>query len=177
MIVQGYASLFNVKDEGRDIVMPGAFTNSLRKRPAAQIRFFWEHDRKHPIGVIRSVRLDNKGLYFEGEISPETMYGPSAVAMVEKKGVNVSIGYKTLLASHQEEGGEMYRQLKEVDLREISLVSLPMCDGTEVWRAPTTSMVAEKSADLNEIVQRVHALAVKTATARAQAVLDARTAR
>ena len=35
---EGYASLFHVADLGRDMMMPGAFAQSLRRKGAAGIR-------------------------------------------------------------------------------------------------------------------------------------------
>ena len=155
MIVQGYASLFNVKDHGRDVVMPGAF-KGIRK--PEEIVFLWNHNQHEPIGAIRKLTTDRKGLRYEAEIFPETRYGPTAMAMISKARYRNSIGYKTLKADHEERatetnGSEMVRLLREVDLREISLVSMPMCDGTEVWRAPATGDVSEKS--LHEIETRL----------------------
>lgn len=174
MIVQGYASLFNVKDHGRDVVMPGAFKGM---RAAKDLRFLWQHDQRNPIGVVRKVRAEKKGLAFEAEILTDTMYGKSAAALVAKGGLAVSIGYKTLKADHEERAcgdnrTEMVRLLKDVDLREISLVSMPMCDGTEVWRAPATGDVSEKS--LEEIERRLTAAletrAIHALKARVQAL-------
>lgn len=168
MNVTGYASLFNVPDNGRDIMLKGAFMSSIRKRGAATIRFLWQHDRNNPIGVISVLREDGKGLYFEGEIDDRTLYGPTAVAMVEKKGIAVSIGYKT--EKYEIDDDERIRRLKEVDLREVSLVSLPMCDGTDVWRSPTSNQISEGKS-LADIERSLIDGLTSTVTASAQAVL------
>jgi uncharacterized protein len=39
----GYASLFNVVDLGRDMVMPGAFAASLARRGPRGIKLLWQH--------------------------------------------------------------------------------------------------------------------------------------
>lgn len=49
--VEGYASLFGVEDQGRDVVMPGAFRASLARRPASGVRLLFQHDPAQPIGV------------------------------------------------------------------------------------------------------------------------------
>lgn len=46
----GYASLFGRADLGGDVVAPGAFAESLRRRGAAGVRLLWQHDPAEPIG-------------------------------------------------------------------------------------------------------------------------------
>src|SRR6185437_8331139 len=48
---EGYASLFNVADGGGDVVAPGAFARSLRKRPPERVRMLYQHFAHEPIGV------------------------------------------------------------------------------------------------------------------------------
>ncbi len=40
----GYASLFGVRDASGDMVMPGAFTASLKQRGVSNIRMLFQHD-------------------------------------------------------------------------------------------------------------------------------------
>ncbi|MGL4973798.1 MAG: HK97 family phage prohead protease, partial [Bosea sp. (in: a-proteobacteria)] len=47
---EGYASLFQVPDLGRDVVEPGAFAESLRRRGPAGVKLLWQHDPAEPIG-------------------------------------------------------------------------------------------------------------------------------
>ena len=41
---EGYASVFHREDMSRDVVMPGAFAQSLRERGAAGIKMLFQHD-------------------------------------------------------------------------------------------------------------------------------------
>ena len=41
-VFEGYASLFDVADLGKDVVAPGAFAQSLRRRGAAGVRMLWQ---------------------------------------------------------------------------------------------------------------------------------------
>ncbi len=43
-IFEGYASLFNMRDLGNDVVMPGAFATSLRERGRQGVKLLWQHD-------------------------------------------------------------------------------------------------------------------------------------
>jgi uncharacterized protein len=172
MIVTGYASLFNVQDNGRDVVKRGAFANSLKKRGPKEVRFLWSHNQHEPIGVLTELREDEKGLKFTGEILPETRYGPTAIALIEKKGLKVSIGYKTITPKFVND----VRELHEVDLREVSLVTLPMLDGAEVWRAPANGKVVAEKAD-GQALEVLGAMNLALTTAAAHLALAAHTAR
>ena len=57
----GYASLFGETDLSRDMVMPGAFRESLARRGAGGIRMLFQHDPAVPIGVWREIREDSRG--------------------------------------------------------------------------------------------------------------------
>ena len=55
-VFAGYASLFGRRDGQGDIVMPGAFSDSLRKRSAAGVRMLFQHDPAEPVGTFSFVK-------------------------------------------------------------------------------------------------------------------------
>ena len=48
--VEGYASLFGEVDQARDMVMPGAFTQTLKLRGLRRIPMLFQHDPSEPVG-------------------------------------------------------------------------------------------------------------------------------
>ena len=60
--VEGYASLFGEMDQGRDIVLAGAFSESLKSRGPGRVRMLFQHDPREPIGVWSELVVDGKGL-------------------------------------------------------------------------------------------------------------------
>ena len=50
---EGYASVWNIVDQGGDSVQPGAFIEGLTRAKADRrlIPMLWQHDRREPIGV------------------------------------------------------------------------------------------------------------------------------
>ncbi|MGF1500812.1 MAG: HK97 family phage prohead protease, partial [Paracoccaceae bacterium] len=123
--VEGYASLFGVADHGGDVVMPGAFAGSLRRRGPRDIRFLFQHDPAQPIGVWHEVAEDVSGLRVEGEILAEVSRGRDAIALMAAGAIDgLSIGYRTVRAAPDPETGG--RRLLEVDLWEVSLVTFPL---------------------------------------------------
>ena len=71
----GYASLFGVTDLGRDVVSRGAFTKSLKQRPASRVKMLREHQPEEPIGVWTSIAEDATGLAVSGKLVLETIRG------------------------------------------------------------------------------------------------------
>jgi HK97 family phage prohead protease len=120
----GYASTFGNVDHGYDVVMPGAFAGSLKERPCSKVKMLWQHDTREPIGVWTKCQEDDKGLYVEGRVLKDVQRGAEAYSLM-KAGVidSMSIGFRTLESEYTSAG---VRQLKEVGLMEISLVTFAM---------------------------------------------------
>lgn len=125
-VISGYASVFGRKDQGGDIVLPGAYAESLRKLQAAgrRAKMLWQHDPAQPIGVWDEMREDGRGLLVKGRILTEVEKGREAAALLSAGAIDgLSIGYRTLRA---ERDGKGQRLLQELDLWEVSLVTFPM---------------------------------------------------
>lgn len=128
---EGYASIFGEMDQGRDIVLSGAFRNSLIKRPADRIKMLWQHDRDKIIGRWTEIREDNRGLYVKGKLILGIEKGREAHELMMAGALDgMSIGYRTVVDEYDRETET--RRLKEVDLREVSLVTFPMLESATI---------------------------------------------
>ena len=117
----GYASTFGNVDEGGDVVLRGAFSSSLTRRPHP--RLLWQHDIAEPLGKVLNLREDDRGLFGEFKIS-KTARGHDAYQLLRDGAIDsMSIGY---IPEDQEVKNDGVRELKAVDLLEISVVSIPM---------------------------------------------------
>ena len=116
----GYAAIFDRPDRGGDVVRPGAFGRSLRRRARA-VPLLWQHDPARPVGRVEYLREDRRGLRVIARLSGGAA-GLEASAMIEAgKVAGLSFGYRVRRSS-----GEAPRELIDVDLVEISLVKVPM---------------------------------------------------
>lgn len=130
---EGYASKFGDRDQGGDVVIKGAFSNSLKKRKgAAGVKMLWQHDPGSPIGVWDEISEDAKGLKVRGRLLVSAVQKARETHELMKAGVidGLSIGYRTIKALRDDATG--FRQLKELDLWEISLVTFPMLPSATV---------------------------------------------
>lgn len=132
----GYASVFGVKDQGRDIVMPGAFNKSLKTYPANKVKMLYQHDPGEPVGVWTSFEEDAKGLKATGRFITETARGREVHALAKSGAVDgLSIGYRTIRDEMDRKQGA--RLLHEVELREVSIVTFPMNESATITAVKT----------------------------------------
>lgn len=123
LTVEGYACVYGNIDSYDDIVMPGACDAFLKSDDAKRVRFCWQHDMREPIGVIRSMWADDKGVMFEADIL-DTARGRDAATLVSAGALSeFSIGYYATEYHFGEVEGKSIRYLDALYLGEISLVS------------------------------------------------------
>lgn len=119
----GYASVFDVVDNQRDIMLRGAFTKSLKGRASA-IKLLWQHRQDEPIGVFDRIFEDTRGLYVEGRLLLDLARAKEAYALLKAGAIGgLSIGYSPVRFRTDADTG--VRRIAEVDLWEISLVTFP----------------------------------------------------
>lgn len=94
---EGYASLFHREDLSRDIVLPGAFSESLRQRGPAGVKMLFQHDANQPIGVWASLKEDARGLYAQGRLMPEVAKAREVHALMRAGALDgLSIGFRAV---------------------------------------------------------------------------------
>ena len=116
----GYAAIFDRPDRGGDIVRAGAFARSLG-RALRSVPLLWQHAPARPIGRVEYLKEDSRGLRVIARLSAGAA-GREAAALLREGSVGgLSFGYRVRAAR-----GEGPRELTELELVEVSLVTLPM---------------------------------------------------
>jgi HK97 family phage prohead protease len=124
--IEGIAVGYGNLDHGGDIVMPGAITASITGRKSLPMLLY--HDQRRPVGSWTSFQEVSDGLLVKGRFSATTA-GKEAREDAKSGALGgLSMGYKTI---RQKLEGKA-RQLLQVALHEISLVTIPMNDRTRV---------------------------------------------
>ncbi|MGL4279565.1 MAG: HK97 family phage prohead protease [Albidovulum sp.] len=122
---EGYASLFGIADQGGDVVVAGAFRDSLARRGAGGVKMLWQHDPALPIGVWTAISEDARGLKVTGQLDLAVGKARELHALMRSGAVDgLSIGFRTERSRRDARTGQ--RRLEKIDLWEISLVTFPM---------------------------------------------------
>jgi len=124
--VEGYGSVFGVRDSYDDMIAAGAFQASLAAHKAAGTMpaMLWQHDSDKPIGVWTEMVEDSRGLRIKGQLALDTTLGKEAHALLKLGALNgLSIGFVSKQWSYDRDTD--VRTLTEIDLWEVSLVTFP----------------------------------------------------
>jgi len=124
--VEGYGSVFGVRDNYDDVISKGAFVQSLKDHKAAGTMpaMLWQHDADKPIGIWTEMIEDEKGLRIKGQLAMETVKGKEAHALLKMGALNgLSIGFMSKEWAYDRD--TEVRTLTAIDLWEVSLVTFP----------------------------------------------------
>src|ERR1700712_4744067 len=147
--IEGYASLFGEVDQARDMVMPGAFTQTLKQRGLRKIPMLFQHDPAEPVGIWLDLAEDWRGLKARGRLIPDVMRARELLSLLKAGAIDgLSIGYRTVRG--QIDPKTRVRRLYQVDLWEISIVTFPLLNGA---RVSTVKQTAPKMSRLREAAE------------------------
>lgn len=152
--IKGYPAVFNVISENlgyfREIVRPGAFKKTIND--GADIRALFNHNPNFVIGRTRSNTLklneDDKGLVFEST-PPDTTWARDLTTSIKRGDINqMSFGFETVKDRWGTENGERMRELLEVRLFDVSVVTYPAYPQTS---ASARSILTEHGIEFDAI--------------------------
>src|SRR5689334_9992011 len=112
----GYAAVFGRPDKGGDIIRRGAFAKALER--AGEVPLLWQHKAGAVIGCIEHLSEDERGLRViasVGDARASRLLGSGKVD-------GLSFGYRV----REAKGAAGLRELVDLDLIEVSLVTNPM---------------------------------------------------
>ena len=129
--VEGYASLFGEIDQARDMVLRGAFADTLARRGVNRVPMLFQHDPSEPVGVWLELREDHRGLYARGRLIPDVARARELLSLLRAGAIDgLSIGFRTVKG--RVDLRTRVRSLQVVDLWEISIVTFPLLAGARV---------------------------------------------
>jgi len=136
-IITGHAAVFNTIAQGgwfREQVAPGAFSDTIK---TDDVRALWNHDTNIVLGRNRSGTLklkeDERGLAVE-ITPPDTQFARDMVESISRGDVSqMSFGFQVKKATWTEDEDEDdLRTIEQVKLWEVSPVTFPFYDATDV---------------------------------------------
>lgn len=117
--------MFDRPDGARDTIRPGAFTRTLAEREG-RFPLYWQHRPERRIGWVEMAGEDGRGLRIIASIdNPD---GRAATLLRRRAVSGLSFGYRARAYRHTPQG----RELAEIDLFEVSVVTHPLQHGARV---------------------------------------------
>lgn len=127
---KGYASTFGNVDRGGDVILPGAFVDSIAEMKQAGdfLPAVWQHSSRDPVGIYTAFLEDLKGLWVEGKLPKADTFVSGRVVPQMKVGSvrKLSIGYSVWMDGGSFEIRDEIRYISKLKLWEVSLVTIPM---------------------------------------------------
>lgn len=119
----GYAAKTGNIDRGGDIILRGAFEESLKTLDPSKVRVLWQHEWDEPIGRTFTIQEDEYGLKVTGELILEVARAAETRALVMKDAIDgLSIGFYVDDFSYENE----VRIIKKATIVEYSFVTFAM---------------------------------------------------
>ena len=125
-IFEGYASVFGNVDADGDIILPGAYKNTLANRTRKVAMFFNHRAWELPVGKWDAFQEDNKGLFVRGQLTPGHSGAADLKAAMEHGTVEgMSVGFAATKDDYDlsPNGGRIYKNISY--LHEISVCTFP----------------------------------------------------
>lgn len=132
----GYGSVFGVTDSYGDIIVSGAFADSLAdwKSKGRMPAMLWQHNMSEPIGVWTKMEEDEKGLYVEGRllIDGDPLSKRAHAHMKAGSLSGLSIGYSLVQGAYRYDSDKDALLLEKINLWEVSPVTFPANDEARI---------------------------------------------
>lgn len=131
---KGWGAIFNVPDAIRDVVIPGAFSKSLKQggHNRMGVAMLYMHDSHRPLGRwMKMEEVRKKGLWVEGQLGLGTRDGDDAHIFMKMGALRgLSIGFNPVVDEYDKV--KKLHNLREIDLWEVSPVVFPMHLGAKI---------------------------------------------
>lgn len=145
-----YASVFGNVDSFGDVVMKGAFADTLAnwKTSSSEIPLLWGHNMSDPdynIGLVAEAGEDDHGLLVTGQLDMESPKAAQVYRLLKGRRVSqMSFAYDIEDAGFGEREDEPVFELRKLKLHEVSVVPVGANQETEVLTVKSLITAASK---------------------------------
>lgn len=166
---EGYGSTFGNIDLGGDVVMKGAFRESLAeyKKNDELPQMFWMHRSDQIPGRWLSMEEDSKGLKVKGETLPTSIGKDVEILMKAKAVRRMSIGF-SIDSREDYEFKDGVRLLHKINLWEVSPVSMAMNPKAKI--SSVKAMLHQRGVCLSDFKRKLEDWLKESGLTKSQAV-------
>lgn len=144
-VIEGIASAFGRVDSYNHTILPGAYRKSIEAHTAARTTpaMLWAHMQEAPIGRWETLIEDATALRVKGRLNLETVAGREAFAHLRANDITgLSVGF-VCPKDGDEIKSDGTRVLREIDLREISVVAVPADQSARITSVKSMGMLTK----------------------------------
>lgn len=161
-MLAGHAAVFNewadIGRHWRECVKPGAFARAIKEKQ--DVRALVDHDASRIIGRTKAGTLrlaeGQRGLEVEIDVA-DTQVGRDLVTLVDRGDVSqMSFGFVVRVQEWEEDDdGNVSRSITDVDLYDVSPVTYPAYEGTDIAKRSLDAFLAERAGNSAHIARRM----------------------
>lgn len=135
-VFTGYASVFGNTDSYGEVVVKGAFAESLESQDAFPV--YWSHQMSDPmmnIGKTLEIYEDDHGLFVKGQLDLDSPMGAQVYRLIKDGRVNqmsFAFDVEDFKQAKSAEGGDDVIELRKLKLHEVSVVQVGANQATEL---------------------------------------------
>ncbi len=158
----GYASTFGNIDKANDVIVKGAFSESLdswKKKHKGLPNIYDEHNRYHCLGTCKTLEEDDTGLSVEGILFTQYIEKAREIHQLWRSGMKHSLSIGFYVKKSSMEHGVRY--IEKIDLLEVSIVTNPCNAKAQIHtfkrdHDPTSQQGHDR--DSQKLLQEIHQL-------------------
>lgn len=135
-VFTGYASVFGNTDSYGEVVVKGAFAESLEAQDAFPV--YWSHQMSDPmmnIGKTLEIYEDDHGLFVKGQLDLDSPMGAQVYRLIKDGRVNqmsFAFDVEDFKQAKSADGGDDVIELHKLKLHEVSVVQVGANQATEL---------------------------------------------
>ena len=160
-MISGYAAVFNSPTELweglNEVIMPGAFNRTLT---SSDVRCLFDHDWSKVLGRTKSGTLrleeDDRGLRFEVDLPNTSIANDLKESMSRGDITQCSFGFIPTEETWDYNTDPVLRTVHEVDLFEVSIVSLPAYEDAEASLVRSKQDIQEDIATRRKLINQIN---------------------
>lgn len=159
-MISGYAAVFNspalIWEGLKEVISPGAFARAITE---SDVRCLFDHDWSKVLGRSKSGTLrlfeDDHGLRFEVDL-PDTSIARDLAESMNRGDINqCSFGFVPTKEQWDYNVDPVVRTIEEVELYEVSIVTLPAYDDTEAALVRSRNEMKESVQTRKKLIQKI----------------------